>query len=1433
MKFKAKGFYSRALVVSLVSSSLTPYSVYASESGRLTNSQFDTLQRETNFTVENAEIIDPTIDTNSSELVSVIVELIETPASVDQDTGHVPFTAYKAVKDEHIQFKDFFKGLVTTDTTDSGESNPNLKASRLGLEYFYALNGISLTIPGTEVEKLLESGVVKKIWNDVQFKVEDPTITSDIKETKSTMMDSLGIVNVDKLHDEGITGKTATDVAIKVGVIDTGIDYNHPDLTEVYSGARVDNLSEDETLGWDFVDDDSDPMETTYQDWLDAYGKFGESGAPEVYGTSTYYTTHGTHVSGTIAGNRGSGSDTAVLGVAPDVDLYSYRALGPYGAGAASWIVGAIDKSVEDGMDVVNMSLGATVNNPLYVTSSAVNNAVLSGVTVCVAAGNNGSEGEKSLGSPGTAPLAITVGASTFNIAVPTVTTSFVKADGTVVNIDKSKMMASDFSTDVSTIVDKEVVYVGLGSETEVTAVDLTGKVALITRGTYALVDKIKNAKNAGAVGVVMINNAEGEIESYSGNSEKYCPTFQVSKAVGEEFVNYLSQGGTMKVSFTNPSVSVAEGDDLASFSSRGPVGLTYDIKPDVVAPGVSIFSSVTGEPTFDSSGVFTGKYDYKYAYERESGTSMATPHVAGIAALILSAHPEYTPADVKAVLSNTAVALKDKTLSVFEQGAGRVDAYAAVKSDIMIKSHDTSLAREYESDLVSYTEKLIDVDRGSLNFGVYSVEGDKNITKNLSIQNNGTTTKNYTLRVDYHDPRTGISNTEDILSAEDNGVVLTVPNTLTVEAGKTTTFDVSLVAPKTAKQGRYEGYVYFTDNQSGKTYPVPFAYSTEVFGIKSFSLSKFTTQSGGEIWEYTNKAVGTAFSFETSMRSVTWYMEKEDGEDIGFLGVLDASSLQQDHTYFINSIFGGAVYNFVNNTSNEGTITSYLVPTGFYNIVMESEDVNGNIHVERQPLYIDNTQAKLTVTHNGVALRDGVYEVSDSDFVEDSVVINGTTYNDKAYWLDVTVNDTGVDSIKDKYGLDVNQGDNTLYFYAFTASSGNLKRYGSIFPLNDNGQTKFGIEPDDFILNGKEDVFLTSFANADLANNVTYKNFAFVKKGTPYVDVTIDKEQIALGDTLSVIVNINNVTNFNKFISQYGYNGTVFSFTGAEFIANSGATQTTSTLATTVSGKGTVQETLTVTADKLVGNTNTDVNLLKLNFKVVSDEYYYSKALIKLDVANYRLVGSQAVTPLKSYLPAYTDFKSVNTRVRGILYPEGISKYDFASATLTATTDLTKVGAEVYAIGKDGKRYDGVVINAVGEFEVRGIPADGSSYYIYTEVPGHLATYQEIFSGIDLGNGLSGHYINIGMQNSSYGGDVNDDGVVDILDAEEVMKVYKFKSTDIINPADINRDGVVDSIDLGYVKTNFGKTDITTKTRVQDSFGSKTLDYYLRRVGF
>ncbi|WP_376669693.1 S8 family serine peptidase, partial [Streptomyces sp. NPDC056227] len=363
-----------------------------------------------------------------------------------------------------------------------------------------------------------------------------------------------------------------------------------------------------------------------------------------------------------MAGQGKNKGDLSVTGVAPDADIYSYRVLGAYGSGSMSAILAGLDKAVSDGMDVINMSLGADYNDPLYPTTIAVNNAVLAGVTAVVAAGNSGSN-MYTLGAPGNSPLAITVGASDTSVNIPTYTGTLKAPTGDVTA--DLKLTAQGLTDNVADFEGKTVQLVNVTYGTEasyqtrnadgtVTPIDVKGKVVLAQRGSASLSQLISTAKAHGAIGAVLYDSPVPNGDVYLGEGYNYIPSFLISNAQGTALAAQIgglkSAGASMDFTFSNMKQVVTTGDKLASFSSRGPSRVLYDIKPEVTAPGVSVFSTV---PSYMHGADQIG--NYQYAYDRLSGTSMATPNVAGVAALIKQVHPDMTPADVKATLMNTA----------------------------------------------------------------------------------------------------------------------------------------------------------------------------------------------------------------------------------------------------------------------------------------------------------------------------------------------------------------------------------------------------------------------------------------------------------------------------------------------------------------------------------------------------------------------------------------------------------------------------------------------------------------------------------------------------------------------------------------------------------------------------------------------------------
>lgn len=510
------------------------------------------------------------------------------------------------------------------------------------------------TIPNAEIRtvyELLFPGFSMKIAEkDIESlkKVNGIKRVDKVSTYKAMLDESVPFIGGDyirsALDEEGnrLTGK-----GVKVAVIDTGIDYNHPDLKAQYKG------------GYDVVDCDDDPMETRI-----------EEGMP---------TIHGTHVAGIIAANG------KVKGVAPEVELYAYRALGPGGQGTTEQVIEAIEKAVSDGVDIINLSLGNTVNGPDWPTSVALDKAVEKGVVAVTSNGNSGPN-MWTVGSPGTSEKAISVGASS-----PPLKTPYLTIFGEDKEIALQHLGGSipwNFRQDL------EIVNGKFGMEDDLENVE--GKIVLIERGILSFTEKAKNALNKGARGVIIYNNTTGLFSGALEGEHLTIPVVAITKEDGEWIVKQIEKKDKPIVLRT---IYRKEEDLLAPFSSRGPVTHTWSVKPDLVAPGVAIDSTVPN------------------GYLGLNGTSMSAPHVAGAAALIKQAHPDWTPEQIKASLMNTAKRLRDlegREYLPHEQGAGRIQIDRAIKAKSLVYPGAVSFGKWSKRDPREKKQVTVTVDNVS-----------------------------------------------------------------------------------------------------------------------------------------------------------------------------------------------------------------------------------------------------------------------------------------------------------------------------------------------------------------------------------------------------------------------------------------------------------------------------------------------------------------------------------------------------------------------------------------------------------------------------------------------------------------------------------------------------------------------------------------------
>ena len=1278
---------------------------------------------------EPAFVIDPAILSDSNENAKVIVELKGgsvadvikgTSNSKSADNEKKKKEQKDKISKDHKEFKEKANKIFKDNKVE------NVKFSK---EYSYTFNGIAVELPKDEVKTLLQTGMVKRIWKDEIVQAPQPIELEETKTSEGVSLPSaLPHMGVDKLHDEGITGK-----GIKVAVIDTGIDYNHPDLKDAYKG------------GYDFVDNDNDPMETTYQDWLDA------ETFEQLYG-STYYTSHGTHVSGTIAANPKNEVAYAMTGVAPNVDLYAYRVLGPYGRGETSNILSGIEYAVEQNMDVINLSLGSFYNTSLETLAVAINNVAKFGVVPCVAAGNAG-EGIGTMSTPGTSPFAITVGASSLPTDYPTTTLKLDDAEFI------TNLLASNFGDDEKDIAEKEyeLVNVGTGFPNEVSGKDLKGKVAIVKRSFISLDSIIGNLKYAGAKAAIIYNDVDSPIPYFFGEDANYIPTFTLTKSQGEVL---LSKIGTNKPLYIGKlTANTAPGDYIASFSSRGPVLNNYDIKPDVVAPGVNIISTYPG---FMNSR-YEEKADYTKAYYASSGTSMATPHVAGVAALILQSHPDYGVEDVKAALANTADPLA-KEYNIFEIGAGRVDAYEAVHSDNLVQVIDTV-------ETLRDNGKVIEVENiaPSLRFGqIYESEKDEALTLEMKVSNLSDKPETFNVSVEF----LNLLNSSGVVSnAEENGVTLDIADKVTVDANQVGSLNATINIPATAAKGIYQGNVYFTNSSDSKeVFQVPFAVRHSEKGFDYVKVNRYAASNDFDnSHPNLRSTVSGTFKINSPMKTMDIVLTKPTGEALGFIAKLDMTNTAFDLQYLMNNFFDGN-YSPILDKGQIGKPT--LVPEGEYKISFVAKDANEDVYEISYPLFIDNTKPDIEFAEGS---NLNFYEISEDDLTveKDS---NGKEY--KAFWFHGNIYDETSKHLGE-LGYSIDQSKNTISLQK------NYNYTKDIIKPDKDGNFKFPIAIDE--LKNEPLSLKLSYYDYATAGNVIPREIFIAKADQGYTTVDYDKDSVKLNDTLTATVNVNNTQDFANGSFKFDIDSKCFEYDvklSDEFIAEVEKVGGTATL----KEEGTYWTTYKVTVEGNTEPLNGDFPVLEVNAKVISDKYWSGKISFAEDNAFSYENSKASKINLKAYSKGFDLVSKTSMLMVDVSRGEAL------------TRDYTQAGVKVWLEDKSGKQYNATRINYIGIAQIENIPAE-QEYTLYIDIPGHFLYSTPINVYDETANGEKVGAYKMWFPDTIAAGDVNRDGKINKIDEKQVLKAYGEGGFSVVE--DLNKDGIVNEYDLYYVLKN------------------------------
>ncbi len=392
------------------------------------------------------------------------------------------------------------------------------------------------------------------------------------------------------------------------------------------------------------------------------------------------YDGHGSHTASTSGGNdvNGVAVTTAagfttppfdISGVAPHANVISYLA-----CCTLSGLTAAIDRAIADEVDVINYSIGSDAASAPWDDFDTVGflNARAAGIFVATSNGNSG-PGSATTGGPADAPWLTAVGASTHNRHNGNVLTDLTSTADPLPDISGKSVTGA---LPVTPIVYAGVVGDPFCLATTGHEAEFTGSIVVCDRGVNGRVEKSENVAAQGAAGFVLVNDA---VHGGSLQGDEYAvPGLFISFADGQELKTWLGTGTEHVAAIAGTTFVVDDqyGDIMASFSSRGPNSAIETIVPSVTAPGVDVLAAVgVNSSTSDLHGFI-------------SGTSMASPHVAGAGALLTQARPDWTPAQIQSALMTTArptVLNHDlQPASPYAQGSGHVDVGAAALAGLL-----------------------------------------------------------------------------------------------------------------------------------------------------------------------------------------------------------------------------------------------------------------------------------------------------------------------------------------------------------------------------------------------------------------------------------------------------------------------------------------------------------------------------------------------------------------------------------------------------------------------------------------------------------------------------------------------------------------------------------------------------------------------------
>lgn len=716
-----------------------------------------------------------------AELSASMVERFNADKKVNRQLAQQEFPTYYIVELQDAPvatYKGGIENLPATHRSATGDELLNVQSAEVQTYAAYLearqnelVQVLSEKYPQIKVERnlnLLMNGLIVSLPGQVDIKSQLSSIPGVKRVYEHEMfyantdasLDLISAPEVWEAINEGVAGQERAGEGVKVAIIDGGIRAEHA-MFQSNGHVRPEGLPNDDYCS---------TIEPTFcNDKLVLARYYTPTFAvhPDEYLSPLDLGGHGTHVAGTAVGNpvatNYQGVDVNISGVAPGATLMVYKALfrtptSP-GGGSNIMLVSALEDAVADGAQVVNNSWGGgggadpagSAYTPIFAAAEEA------GVLMVTAAGNDG-PGDTSIGCPACAESGLAVANTQTGRFFADFTTTAPGLDGA-----PSIMGSGDFDWPTDPEVEEnapriaitaEINFAGAVNAENVEGCDafaegaFEGQIALISRGSCAFTDKANNAAAAGAVAMVLYDNAETGIISMSMPGATL-PSVAISKANGETIIAAWQEGDTATIS-PDPMSFVDEGsvDIMAASSSRGPNGDASFLKPDLAAPGTNILSAYVPQGQQDGYGAI-------------SGTSMASPHVAGAAALVRQFMPNLDAKQLKSVLmssTDSGVLMQDAetVASPFDRGAGRINVANAINTAITFDSPSfASVSCVISCEFESTVTNLLDTEgtwNGTVSFmsdGAHGTLSDSTIT----LDAEGEATFTLAVDVNYAEP--------------------------------------------------------------------------------------------------------------------------------------------------------------------------------------------------------------------------------------------------------------------------------------------------------------------------------------------------------------------------------------------------------------------------------------------------------------------------------------------------------------------------------------------------------------------------------------------------------------------------------------------------------------------------------------------------------